>query len=153
MRLEDQVVSLELSKKLKELGVKQESYFVYFVSRKFHRQDLGVDIISNQQKVLMSWEDFVEQEEYTEDRADEFELYPAYSVAELGEMLPGLKEPKHGVHFWIQEHKNRDNSWTIKYMTAEYSGVGEHKQVIAGIKSEADVRAKMLIYLLENNLL
>lgn len=68
MKLENQVVSLELSKKLKELGVKQESlwYWVLFVGNK------------NQEWSVVD-KDF---------DVSEINRIPAPTVAELGELLP-----------------------------------------------------------------
>lgn len=71
MKLEDQVVSLDLAKKLKELGVKQESEFCYF------QNDWGC-----------------EHGEYKWDlnrcygKLPSEDCVSAFTVAELGEMLP-----------------------------------------------------------------
>ena len=111
MPLEKQVVSLELAKRLKELGVKQESLFWW------------VEIPADKQLYI--------QPEYT---AKLFSpRYSAFTVAELGEMLPrGTISHKLGKEwYFLNREKTRD--------------------VIAD--TEADCRSKMLIYLVENKLL
>lgn len=71
MKLEDQVCSLELAKRLKELGVKQKtSYFTWIV---YDHPDLGTELAVSDDVI---W------------RAKEEHHYSAFSVAELGEMLP-----------------------------------------------------------------
>lgn len=112
MKLEQQVTSLEISKKLKELGVKQDSYF-----RWCERAD------------KMGW--------YIEKSQQFQEGFSAFTVAELGEMLPeGFASDRadgEGRIYWVT-----DNSSEIQSISAE---------------TEADARGKMLIYLLENKLL
>lgn len=63
MNLENQVVSLELAKKLKELGVKQKSLFWWWYSGKWWRVTLSENNRPDPQ-------------------------YSAFTVAELGELLP-----------------------------------------------------------------
>lgn len=133
MKLEDQVVSLELAKKLKELGVKQESLFWY------------------EKLDLKNWE--IEQgvQEYAlglvEDEPVKTTDIPAYTVAELGEMLPNEREDKYAffsglaINGWYCEVKN--------YKVMPY----ERLHVELQCDTEADARAKTLIYLLENNLI
>lgn len=111
MKLEQQVVSLELAKRLKELGVKQESLFYW----------QGADkngYIINFEKDLFEYD---------------CEKYSAFTVAELGKMLP-----EDYLSYRI------DGDWRC-------SEFGDDHITIE--KKEADARAKMLIYLLENNLL
>jgi hypothetical protein len=123
MKLEDQVISLELAKKLKELGVKQESLFRWQEWRDLGYQGKGHPFVW----CLEPGSGNVREE------------LSAYTVAELGEMLPQgcesfkTQSPEKGwVCYWEHE-KGRYNKC--------YGHV------------EADARAKMLIYLLENNLL
>lgn len=71
MELKNQVVSLELSQRLKELGVKQESLFYW----------TGL----NGENFLMIVKDF-EGESIPENRKDNF--ISAFTSSELGEMLP-----------------------------------------------------------------
>ncbi len=118
MKLEDQVCSLDLAKKLKELGVKQESYF--------------------------RWQPAVEingiVDEWTLD-VSRFEPYcAAFTVAELGEMLP--------------------NGFSVKKMLGArfgdyycYAKIGKSAPFLESAHTEADARAKMFIYLIENQLL
>ena len=133
MELQQQVTNLELSKRMKELGFKQKS---------FARWEVYTDPNTNRKKKLI-----VLQGGHTFG-----DVYSAYTVSELGEMLPmylKIKEefwdlimikafPEYGVRY--------ENSNHIEYIGAEGG---------AGIldKSEANARAKMLIYLKENNLL
>ena len=70
MKIEDQVCSLELSKKLKELGVKQDSIF-YWIN------GVITDINVSPEQTRNLW--------YP---AHSYTLYSAFTVAELGEMLP-----------------------------------------------------------------
>lgn len=77
MELEKQVCSLELAKKLKELGVKQESLFVWDIKRK----NL-----------------FYTKNNYPDGNIELLEQCVAFSVAELGEMFPSGS-------FQIQNHK------------------------------------------------
>lgn len=108
MKLEEQVVSLELAKKLKELGVKQESYWYHATS------------FTGEMRLYHDTE-----------HKDDNRAISAFSVAELGEMLPDD----------VAEYKE-SGSWNVlseKHIKG-YSG------------NEADARAKMLIYLIENKL-
>lgn len=118
MKLENQVVSLDLAKNLKELGVKQESYF--------------------------SWAEYTDEDGHqvvgivTNPGTYSADYYSAFTVAELGEMLPTKNEnwqtsKAYNDKWFIVDYKN-----SIKPMYAD---------------TEADARAKMLIYLLENKLI
>lgn len=119
MKIENQVTSLELSKKLKELGVKQESAFYWYFS-----------IDDNKWKIT--------DNELLKD--ERWEWCFAFTVAELGEMLP-----KHCKSFQAYNTK-KNNKWWCEY--SQY-GVIDTKYA----ETEANARAKMLIYLLENNLI
>jgi hypothetical protein len=120
MNLESQVVSLDLAKRLKELGVKQDSTFDWVLGDKpdfylwlmppFNREN------------LKGWK----------------EQYSAFTVAELGEMLP----------IWHDSCKREENDWHVRVFE-------KHKDNICHNSfdpTEANARAKMLIYLIENKL-
>lgn len=126
MPLQQQVCSLELAQKLKELGVKQESLFYWYYV-----------------KNLQSWEIFSIHEDVLRDKDD----ISAFTVAELGEMLPGPLTYKGYNTCLIKSFKIDDT-----FVSAIYNLDGEHMLWIEA-DTEADARAKMLIYLLENNLL
>jgi hypothetical protein len=112
MKLENQVVSLEYAKKLKELGVRQESLFWWVEYTDGHGEKEHWAIENNH----VGYKQYIS----------------AFTVAELGEMLPMIYIPvRDGKKGWL------------------WSGNGEKNYE----KTEADARAKMLICLLEKNLL
>jgi hypothetical protein len=138
------VCSCSLAKRLSELlkGRKQSLFYWTEDHRKEARKD-G----SYKAKLLY-------QERAHRILSSNVYLWPAYTVAELGEMLPG-REEANGVIVWFQSHKNADLSWTVKAMRKDVrEGKTEnlHFAVEVG-DTEADARAKMLIYLLENKLI
>ena len=121
MKLEQQVVNLELAKRLKELGVKQESLHEW--KRNHHTHAYMVD----QQG---PWES-----------ADTEALIAAFTVAELGEMLPeSFAVPRKS---WERD--------ADAFLWGIY--IEKPKPTIISAATEADARAKMLIYLLENKLM
>lgn len=134
MELEDQCCSLELAKKLKDLGVEQKSIFVweYYDDQCHGLKYIPYAVVPN--------------------IYNKFKLYAAYTVAELGEMVP-TKVRKQG---WIEFKKIR-NSATKKYhylcLYKEYAYHINEINYNCSAENEADARAKMLIYLLENNLI
>jgi len=118
MKLEDQVCSLELAKRIKEFGVKQESYFEWV----------------NVNFALGKWEIFqVDEDDKVNTKVS------AFTVAELGEMLPvgykSFKQPHDGPIEWVCW----DDTSEIKV-----------PNFIA--ETEADARAEMLVYLLEKGI-
>lgn len=120
MKLENQVVSLKLAKKLKELGFKQESHFYW----------VHINGAERDEWVILSKKEF----------SSKYNHYPAYTVAELGEMLPEK--------YMSGKLDNRNfNCWEFDemFMVKNYNNYQT--------KTEANARAKMLIYLKENNLL
>ncbi len=126
MKLENQVCSLELAKKLKELGVKQKSliWWIYIVSSSYEGDD---DFATRKEGWKLSqapWK-------------DEKNSYSAFTVAELGEMLP------QGCASFRCSHSN-------EYKCVPPRILQEYSTMIGN--TEADARAKMLIYLIENNL-
>ena len=130
MKLENQVCSLKLAKRLKELGVKQESLWYWnreneAIYPKLQRETFGKTV----------WSDTV--------------WYSAFTVAELGEMLPYKIYGKTDFEIFLERG---DCNFIVGYVEEEKSG-GRLDDIVFEDKTEANARAKMLIYLLENKLL
>jgi hypothetical protein len=136
MQLEQQVVSLELAKKLKELGVKQESLWSWWVAT--DRDDTPALNRSSQKDCPTCGHP----------RAPYFEEIAAFTVAELGEILPPHWMTTKGT-------KGIKLLWWKESPEPYYQETRHVKKMDAGVNdaSEADARAKMLIYLIENKLI
>lgn len=118
MKLEDQVVSLPLAKRLKELGVKQEAMF-HWLERAYEPKPF-----------LYKFDEWQDAKESTKKYGGNY--CGAFTVAELGEMLPE-----------VVECDKFNGDWCIVYLN------GKLDAYACDDKSEADARAKMLIYLIE----
>lgn len=153
MELEKQVASLASSKRLKELGVKQESLFTWCEAPYYKADDKGLtptdqrDWILVQNPIKYGKRISVIGKEveygYTDDR-----MISAFTVAELGEMLPDkVKYEKAEGHLCCGK---QNNTYFVEYCKTRPNGV----QWFCMMKdlNEAEARAKMLIYLIENNL-
>lgn len=119
MKLESQVCSLELAKRLKELGVKQESWHNWKVDKagKYLTFGLGSGVSDS----------------------GEGEVYSAFTVAELGEMLPKrIKGKPLSMGF-------DETIWWVQYSCAPLLNFESMREV--------DARVKMLIYLIEQGLI
>ena len=128
MKLESQVCSIEYSKRLCELGVKQESLFYY-------------EYITLTEEWHITWENNSSDSNYS-----------AFTVAELGEMLPyAIFDYEDTSSIWLTCFKDKEE-FTISY---DEIMTGEHTQYFfeQKDKTEANARAKMLIHLLENGLM
>lgn len=129
MKLEEQVSSLVLSKKLKELGVKQESFFHWVID---------ILYLTAVQPI----------EEYKHNFAS------AFTVAELGEMLPvtlgAANDNPATKQIDVFSYKYGDEKYQIELSHYPIYGDAEQPLWNTGIcKTEADARAKMLVYLIE----
>lgn len=129
MKLEDQVCSFELSKKLKELRVKQESLYYWRIPNEPRRaENAGAFLLRADQNVSeTNW----------------FDYYSAFSVAELGNLVPDSIKKGNSTYFLTIE-KTSENWWV------RYPG---NKDAAVKAESMAVALAKMLVYLLENKLL
>jgi hypothetical protein len=128
VKLEDQVCSLELAKKLNELGVKQDSYFHWRVGK----------YSGAEQVVRCSY------------RSDESDWFSAFTVAELGEMLPmviNLNPLADNFKAVFVTGKTIGNQWRVDYRNEM---LGSPPTTTAD--TEADARAKMLIHLIEKGI-
>lgn len=135
MKIEDQVCSLELAKRIKELGVKQESLFWFDINPR-PKNERTESELAGKIVYLCGYS------------TPKINFYSAFTVAELGEMLPqdaisgktvkvALKDGK-----WVCSLSVTDNNDEVHY----FAGEAKYDQ------TEANVRAKMLIYLIENKL-
>lgn len=147
MNLEQQVVSLELSRRLKELNVKQESLF-YHYNKPYND---GID-----DWVITNWED------YETAYDDKSEPYSAFTASELFEMLPAyidIKKEEPFNFYWLSLQKRTASN--IQYMInyrCDTFGADEFIQRILltnNIYDESlcNCLAKILIHLIENNIL
>lgn len=138
MELEKQVCSLELAKKLKGLGVKQESLF-YWCERTFVQDYEVLPILSG----------IVSSEELKKFKLKELEYKPfnsfsAFTVTELGEMLP-TSIKKNIIEYSLLI----DDFTSLNYFELLIGEIMEPfiESIVA--ETEADTRAKMLVYLIE----
>jgi len=138
MTIESQVVSLELAKKLAELGIKQES--LWYWGRWGKIWEL---VQTNPQANL--------------------DKYSAFSVAELGELLPMAIDYKDDCfppdddpqRYWLDIQK-QSRGWQVDYLWEDPEArpsLKVLKELAGRAPTEADARAKLLICLIENKLI
>ena len=116
MTPEQQVTNLELSRKLKELGVKQESLFWWIAPESPDRPLLYYGHYDN-----------------AFNKTNHAFIFSAYTVAELGELL-GKK--------MLETYRNAGHVLLSSYGLPQFLE-----------PTEADARAAMLVYLIENKLI
>jgi hypothetical protein len=145
MKLEKQVCCLELANRLKELGVKQESLYSH-VFRRNQNVDAKAWFLYSSERIregkvwdskigeLMPIQLLIEKE------------IAAFTVAEVGEMLPEafLWDGTTQVGLYCGKYTE---GWHVYYKAA-----GKRIHYEDG-RTEADARARMLIYLLEQKLI
>lgn len=135
MRLEDQVCSLEHAKKLKELGVPQNSLFYWVPIPNDTWGNYDLEFVGN-----------IATGSYGSDNA-----VSALTDAELGELLP---------EFILDEEKNKlyltlsklTGSWECCYWCDAEEVVLPGGRGVCG-RTEVDALTKMLIWLIENGYL
>lgn len=152
MDISKQVSSLEQAKRLKELGVKRESFFTW--------QECYLNEDENG-KTTNHWCLFVKNifDDYGASPVDSFPdwwdeeeceygaLLHAYTVAELGEMLPKRWEA-----YWTESYNLGCGEWRCDL----YKRVGDSHSEVELSKygsTEAEARCAMLIHLLETGAL
>ena len=149
MKINQQTSNLELSKKLEKLGMKQEShwywesYYLPEITRDRHNNIIDskyIRYIGDKRPVIRSG--FL---------TSKLKYYSAFTVAELGEMLP-MKIETVDDEGWIYMSK-AGNGYTVGYGFAQGQGITWLHGLLFDADTEADARAKMLIYLLENKLI
>ena len=156
MKLSDQVCNLELAKRLKELGVKQESLFYWSnccIGYKY--EDLACSYVYEKEKIGVEYKNDVPEDDFFGSDDDDIEVgdkkvYSAFTVAELGEMLPKIVE---GIQKYLKYSEwylriEYGNCWRVGYISKN-----KKSDIFISDDTEANARAKMLIYLLEQELL
>jgi len=121
MKLEKQVCSFELGENIKKLRVIYDSYFYWAIPIWDGNKSLPPKVFH-----IVDWSDFTEMTGYKP-------VCQAYTVAELGELLPDDTSTRRSMMGHIVRNFDPD----ISFME----------------QTEADARAKLLIYLIENKLI
>ncbi len=124
MNLEQQVVSLELAKRMKELGFKQESLFEW----------ISIPYL-DKWEVSKRWGNRIGPS--------------AYTVAELGEFLPFCIDSNDYTYQYETAKTEKDD---LTEHSLYYTD-GKRMMYLQRDKIETDVRAKMLIYLVRHGLM
>lgn len=119
MTLQQQVISLEIAQKLRELVVKQESLFYWTYCPKEHMDIEWVNVLTYGRNNYLP------------------ETVSAFTVAELGEMFSKEGEMEY------PKYNARINKWERELLKGGW----------ISCDTEANSRGKMLIYLLENDLI
>lgn len=132
MKLESQVASLDLCKRLKELGVKQDAYFVWAKD--------GAIFSDGEIGLRMNHRDGTEE-------------CSAFTVAELGETLPQYVEVPAGLFYLWMCFEGSPRRYDVHYSEFETPLKVAHGMSGFKMATEADARCAMLIYLIENKLL
>lgn len=133
MKIEEQVVSFELAKNLKELGVKQESLFWYDYNGKLFLDEY----------LPHPWKS-------GEFKSETEGMYSAFTAAELGEIIPSRINRD-----LICYRKNEGTAdyrgyWAV--LLVDYYDAIERKEFMQ-YDTEANCKGEFLIHLIENKLM
>lgn len=150
MKLEDQVCTLEQAKKLKELGVMQESLFYWY---KMPHTKGGDEYWETDEIAYNPWfvnasfpEDESEGDTYF---VDGTEQYSAFTVAELGNLLPYRlrdEEKRENPHLRVYRGESH---WDVEYHTTFSRPFVKSREY----ENLADAMAHVLIHLLMKNII
>lgn len=156
MKLEDQICSLELSKRLKEFGIKQESLFWWkcWIPKK------GSSYIHDGWKISIYKGSNIE--------SDEHNIISAFTVAELLDLLPSIintkkNEPFNNYRFRMEKFialtDLKSMKFEINYLMNYFCDTAKAHEILGGPlvsaiydTNPANACAKMLIFLKENEL-
>lgn len=142
MKLENQVCSLEQGKRLKELGVEDNCYLGWIIPPSngvrvpIHGKDGEARLI--ERNTIM----------YSGNGKDK---YPAFTVAELGVMLLDYCGSHINGLYGYTPHPNNKFKW-VADINDNWDKKPQPPSIAKG-NTEAEARADLLIYLLENNLI
>ena len=131
MKLQDQVCTLEQAKKLKKLGVEQKSLFAHI-----NGKHSSANILLPENIHSMDLEE---------------ERFSAFTVAELGVMLPKVIK-KDGMKYRFRANRESNGLWHLKIRTLSPEGKMLPLCITQNL-NEAEARADMLIKLLEKELI
>lgn len=121
MKLENQIIKLGLARQLKMLGVKQDSLWYINANGKIFNKEYPTKI----------------------------EIYSAFTVAELGEMLPDNVG-----NCYLEITTFNDSGMRIQWQVV-YKEIDKLLETLcqSTAKTEADARAKMLIKMIEEKII
>jgi hypothetical protein len=140
VNLDQQVVSLDLAKRLKELGVKQESFFKWIKAN--HPTEACAKPAIQYNCTMENYDNTLVHDNWT------LTSWAAFTVAEIGKMLPRHIIQNDIEYYYTQLPTKHLDKWIIFYRNTFSSWDGQDQEDA----NEANCRAKMLIYLLENKL-
>jgi len=137
MKLENQVCSLELAKKLKELEVKQNSLFYW------------IDVFENMEGNEECWQ--IHHISWLEKEKESYHVTSAFTCGELGEMLPYYLVGKGELTIKKNYLRDKRTGWNVRYEKT-INCKGEPLPTICG-DIMANAMALMLIWLIENKMM
>ncbi len=139
MKIENQVCSLEQAKKLKEVLGEVYGLFVYMENK----------ALESDSKIMLSTQTESFKQMGGIAGSAFIKYYPAFTVAELGVMLE-MDDDKHFLEYHYNNHVGVYECVLSKRDERHSTGFAEINQEEGD--TEAECRAEMLIYLLENKL-
>jgi len=149
MKIENQVNTIQQGKRLVELGIAPNSLFSYFGSENMRLKDNATSMdygswIFIQNTVAVN----NQQLDARSNVSCEIPIAPAFTVAELGEMLPDDRNHEKWQYRPFLEFYSHTDKDMWKF-NDHYTRYGSNKIVVTA-DNEAQARAEMLIWLLEN---
>lgn len=162
MKLEDQCVSLEIARKLKDLNIKQESLFYWGDGEILGKQEEKT--IYTNYKGVLSWQ--TTGCGCCGDGGEIEEIYSAFTASELGELLPNYVDTKKEQPFnnfrlyitkfiSINDKMEHINNFIVNYHCDTIVFEIDFKRLTKNTYDPnlANAMGKILIYLIENNLM
>jgi len=155
------VTSLELSKRLEKLGVKQESEFYWLSLQSGAIVELVSKFVKNQYKQGKFREGnirYVSKKDMENGRRYYENDYSAFLSGELGETLPKINvhlpyknELDYGKRWNLLIFETRERVWRVEYVWRGHN----HQEIYYNeeAKTLAEAMGKMLVYLIENKLI
>lgn len=146
MQLEDQCCSLELAKKLKELGVRRDSLF-YWIKSDYFNNEYYISIVNIDHMLDDNKEILINLgHECCESNNKIIESYSAFIASELLELFPMIN----GMPVELMKICGLINGI---YYCCRYFGIDGDILHVEDGKNAANACAKLLIYLIENGII